>query len=151
MAGPTALEGAGQRREATLVDAPGVDALGAAEDVNDGLARLIADLRPDVLLFDASGDAPDEDSLSLLLPMLAQDGPPLVVLTDRPEREVPGAAQAGARNGHCTIDRSGRSYYYTGVCIAPDCTSGYSSVCSGPAPRGTGHRCGAMVHRQCSF
>ena len=74
--------------QALLADAPGVEALGAAEDVNDALARLIADLRPDALLFDSSGDGPDEDSLSLLLPMLAQDGPPLVVLSACPERDM---------------------------------------------------------------
>ena len=64
---------------------------------------------------------------------------------------LPGAAQAGARNGHCTIARCGRSNYYTGVCIAPDCTTGYSSVCSGYTSASGAHRCGTMVGRKCSF
>ena len=74
--------------QALLTDAPGVEALGTADDVNDTLARLIADLRPDALLFDASGDEAEDDSLSRLLPLLAQDGPPLVVLSERPERDL---------------------------------------------------------------
>jgi len=63
---------------------------------------------------------------------------------------LPGAARAAAGNGKCTIDRCGRTYYYTGVCVTPNCTYGFSSVCSGPA-RASGRRCGTMVGRQCSF
>lgn len=79
---------------ALLADAPGIAALGTAEDVNDALARLIADLRPDALLFDASGDNTDSASLTALLPTLANDGPPLVVLSDRPERDMMRLAAA---------------------------------------------------------
>lgn len=73
---------------ALLSDAPGITALGTAEDVNDALARLIADMRPDALLFDASGDNTDAASLNRLLPLLVSDGPPLVVLSDEPERDM---------------------------------------------------------------
>ena len=64
---------------------------------------------------------------------------------------LPGAARAGARNGHCTIARCGRSNYYTGVCIAPDCTYSFSSVCSGATGASGSHRCGTLVGRTCSF
>jgi hypothetical protein len=64
---------------------------------------------------------------------------------------LPGAAQAGARNGQCAIDRSGRGYYYTGVCVTPHCTYGLSSACSGFTHPSNRYLCGVMVHRQCSF
>jgi DNA-binding NarL/FixJ family response regulator len=86
---------------ALLADAPGIIALGAAEDVNDGLARLIADLRPDALLFDASGDNTDATSLTQLLPLLANDGPPLIVLSDRPERDRERLANADLPGWAC--------------------------------------------------
>ena len=64
---------------------------------------------------------------------------------------LPGAAQAGARNGHCTIARCGRSYYYTGYCVTPHCTYSFSSVCSGATGASGSHRCGTLVGRTCSF
>ena len=64
---------------------------------------------------------------------------------------LPGAARAAAGIGHCVIAPSScRGYYYTGACVTSQCAYGFSSVCSGGAPRGK-LRCGGMVGKKCSF
>jgi DNA-binding NarL/FixJ family response regulator len=66
---------------------------GVVEDVNDDLARLLADLDTDVLLLDTSGEG-STDSVDLLLPLLTPDGPALVVIGDEPERDLERLAAA---------------------------------------------------------
>jgi hypothetical protein len=69
---------------------------------------------------------------------------------------LPGAARAGAgaRQGRCAIEQSGTrngGYVYDGICIAANCTFGYSSACYGLTRASNHRRCGAMVGRKCSF
>jgi DNA-binding NarL/FixJ family response regulator len=69
-----------------------VRVVGVAEDVNEDLARLLADLSPGALLLDTSGEG-STDSVDLLLPLLAPDGPALVVIGDQPERDLERLAE----------------------------------------------------------
>jgi DNA-binding NarL/FixJ family response regulator len=70
----------------------GVHVVEVAEDVNDALARLLGDMNPDVVLLDTAGEG-STDSVALLLPLLAPDGPALVVIGDQPERDLERLAE----------------------------------------------------------